>query len=451
MDLKMKPVLELQAGLWSGKTTSRELTEQVLARIKDPDGEGSRTFLQVHDKAALIAADTSDALRASGIVPSPLAGIPVSLKDLFDEQGQQTKAGSKSLDDVAPATKDSVVTARLRAAGAIIVGRTNLTEFAYSGLGLNCHYDTPRNPWDRETGRIPGGSSSGAGVSVADGMCAVAIGTDTGGSVRIPSAVNGVTGFKTTTGRIPLDGVYPLSSTLDSVGPLAPTVGCCIVTDAILDDRAPTIPTALPIDNLRFGIPQHYVLNDLDDHVAGTFEETIRRLERAGASVSEVASPMYEEIPDAMPNGGILGAEAFAHHRGRMEEEKDRYDPRVWVRIRRGENLSAADLIDCHKRRAEIQKNAEEMALPFDALLMPTCPIVAPAVAPLDNDEELYGATNIMMLRNTTVGNFLDTCALSLPCQAPGTGPVGLMIMTAPRHDEWLVRIGLAVERALSG
>ena len=207
MDLQMKPVLELQAALWSNKTTSRELTELALARINDPEGEGSRTFLQVHDEAALAAADASDASRANGIVPSPLAGIPVSLKDLFDEQGQQTKAGSKSLEDVAPAAKDSIVTARLRAAGAVLVGRTNLTEFAYSGLGLNCHYDTPRNPWDRETGRIPGGSSSGAGVSVADGMCAVAIGTDTGGSVRIPSAVNGVTGLKTTTGRIPLEGV----------------------------------------------------------------------------------------------------------------------------------------------------------------------------------------------------------------------------------------------------
>ena len=449
MDLQMKPVLELQAALWSGKTTSRELTEQALARINDPDGEGSRTFLQVHAEAALAAADASDTLRASGVVPSPLAGIPVSLKDLFDEQGQQTKAGSKSLEDAAPAAKDSVVAARLRAAGAVLVGRTNLTEFAYSGLGLNCHYDTPRNPWDRETGRIPGGSSSGAGVSVADGMCSVAIGTDTGGSVRIPSAVNGVTGFKTTTGRIPLDGCYPLSSTLDSVGPLAPTVGCCIVTDAVLDDRAPIIPKALPIENLRFGIPENYVLEDLDDHVAGTFEDTIRALERAGATVSEIPSPMYNEIPGAMPNGGILGAEAFAHHRSRMDEEKDRYDPRVWVRIRRGENLSAADLIDCHRNRADIQARAAEMAMPFDALLMPTCAVVAPAIAPLDADEEAYGAANILMLRNTTVGNFLDTCALSIPCHAPGTGPVGLTVMAASRHDEWLVRIGLAVERAL--
>ena len=449
MDLKMKPVLELQAGLWSGKTTSRELTEQALARIKDPDGEGSRAFLAVHEESALVAADASDRLRAQGVVPSPLAGLPVSLKDLFDEQGQQTLAGSKSLEGSAPATKDSIVTARLRAAGAVLVGRTNLTEFAYSGLGLNGHYDTPRNTWDRETGRIPGGSSSGAGVSVADGMCAVAIGTDTGGSVRIPSALNGVTGFKTSTGRIPLDGVYPLSSTLDSVGPLAPTVTCCIVTDAILDDRAPIVPRALPIENLRFGIPQNYVLNDLDHHVASTFEGTLEALSRAGATITEVNSSMYEEIPAAMPNGGILGAEAFAHHRPRMDEFKDSYDPRVWIRIRRGENLSAADLIDCHRIRADIQARAADMAMPFDALLMPTCATVAPAIGPLDADEDAYGAANILMLRNTTVGNFLDTCAMSIPCHPPGTGPVGLMVMTANGHDECLARIGLSIERTL--
>ena len=450
MDFAMKPVLELQAGLWSGKTTSRELTEQALARIKSPDGEGARAFLAVHEEAALVAADASDRLRAQGVVPSPLAGIPVSLKDLFDEQGQQTRAGSKSLDGTPPATRDSIVTARLRAAGAVLVGRTNLTEFAYSGLGLNSHFDTPRNPWDRETGRIPGGSSSGAGVSVVDGMCAVAIGTDTGGSVRIPAALNGVTGFKTSTGRIPLDGVYPLSSTLDSVGPLAPTVTCCIVTDAIMDDRAPIVPRALPIENLRFGIPQNYVLDDLDHQVASSFEATLEVLARAGATITEVDSAMYEEIPGAMPNGGILAAEAFAHHRPRMDEHKDSYDPRVWIRIRRGETLSAADLIDCHRKRADIIGRAREMATPFDALLMPTCATVAPAIAPLDNDEDAYGKANILILRNTTVGNFLDTCALSIPCHAPGTGPVGLMVMAANRHDEWLARIGLSIERALN-
>lgn len=449
MDFTLKPVLEIQAALWSGRTTSRELAEQALSRIKDPAGEGSRAFLAVHEESALAAADASDSLRANGIVPSPLAGIPVSLKDLFDEQGQQTRAGSRAHDDAPPAEQDSLVAARLRAAGAVLVGRTNLTEFAYSGLGLNSHFDTPRNAWDRETGRIPGGSSSGAAVSVTDGMAAVAIGTDTGGSVRIPSALNGITGFKTTTGRIPLDGVYPLSATLDSIGPLAPTVACCIVTDAILDGRRPDLPPALPIGNLRFGIPQDYVLDGLDDHVAATFDATLKTLERAGAAIVRVASPMYGEIPGAMPNGGILGAEAYAHHRRQMDAKRELYDPRVWIRIRRGENLSAADLLDCQRLRRDIQARAAEMALPFDALLMPTCATVAPPVDLLDNDEDAYASANVLMLRNTTVGNFLDTCALSIPCHAPGTGPVGLMVMAATNHDDWLVRVGLAVEKAL--
>ena len=445
----MKPVLELQAALWSGKTTSRELAEQALGRIDDPDGEGGRAFLAIHREAALAAADASDRLRAHGIVPSPLAGLPVSLKDLLDEQGQQTRAASRARDDAPPATRDATVTARLRAAGAVLIGRTNLTEFAYSGLGLNCHFDTPRNPWDRATGRIPGGSSSGAGVSVADGMAAVGIGTDTGGSVRIPAALNGVTGFKTTTGRIPCDGVYPLSSTLDSVGPLAPTVACCIIAEAIMAGKTPTIPRVPPLGGLRFAAPQHYVLDDLDAHVASAFEAALQALSGAGASVTEIDSRVFEEIPGAMPHGGILGAEAFALHRRQMEEKKDLYDPRVWIRIRRGENLSAADLIDCHAMRRDIMARAAEMSMSFDALLMPTCPAIAPPIADLDNDDKAYGQANFLMLRNTTVGNFLDSCALSLPCHEPGTAPVGLMVMAAGHHDGWLARVGLAVEGAL--
>ena len=447
-DRAMMPVLELQAALWSGKTTSRELTENALARIADPGGEGSRTFLAVHKESALSAADASDAMRAHGVVPSPLAGLPVSLKDLFNEQGQRTRAGSRALDDAPPAAGDSIVTKRLRAAGAVLVGRTNLTEFAYSGLGLNRHFDTPRNPWDRETGRIPGGSSSGAGVSVSDGMAAVAIGTDTGGSVRIPAALAGVTGFKTTTGRIPLDGVYPLSATLDSVGPLAPTVACCIVAEAVMADRPPVVPKAPPTANLSFGVPRHYVLDDLDNHVSETFDAALNKLSEAGARITDVDSRVFEEIPKAMPHGGILGAEAFAHHRKQMDEKKHLYDSRVWSRIRRGENLSAADLLDCHRMRRDIMARAADM--PFDALLMPTCPVVAPPIAALDNDDEAYGRANFLMLRNTTVGNFLDRCAFSIPCHGRSTGPVGLTVMAATGHDDWLKRIALAVERALS-
>ncbi len=451
MDFTRKPIVELQAALRRGETTSRELTEQALARIHDADGEGTRAFLAVHDDAALAAADASDRLRGQSIVPSPLAGLPVSLKDLFDEQGQQTRAGSKALDDVVPATEDAVVTARLRAAGAVLVGRTNLTEFAYSGLGLNGHFDTPRNPWDRGTGRIPGGSSSGAVVSVTDGMAAVAIGTDTGGSVRIPAALCGVTGLKPSTGRIPLDGVYPLSATLDSVGPIAPSVTCCAITDAVMSGSAVAVPAALPIGDLRFAVPQSYVLEGMDEHVARTFAAALERISRAGAKVVDIEAKVLEEIPDAMPYGGILGAEAYAHHRVQMEERKHLYDPRVWQRIYRASNLLAADLIDCQKKRRDIIERMTEMAMPFDALLMPTCATIAPELAVLDNDEEAYGKANILMLRNTTVGNFLDGCALSIPCHEPGTGPVGLMILAAHGQDDLLIRIGLAVEEVMAG
>ncbi len=449
MDLTGKPILELQAALWSGKTTSRELTEQALDRIRDLRGEGHRAFLVVHKASAIDAADASDRMRLYDVVPSPLAGLPVSLKDLFDEQGQQTRAASRALDDAPPAVRDSTVVHRLRAAGAVLVGRTNLTEFAYSGLGLNRHFDTPRNPWDRATGRIPGGSSSGAAVSVADGMAVMGVGTDTGGSVRIPSALCGVTGFKTTTGRIPLDGVYPLSSTLDSVGPLAPTVACCVVSEAVMAGRPAVVPKPLPLDSLRLGIPQHYVLDDLDDHVAEAFGTALARLSAAGARITEVASQVLEEIPAAMPQGGILAAEAYAHHRIQMDEKKELYDPRVWTRIRRGERLSAADLIDCQRKRRDIMARAAEMSLPFDCLLMPTCAAVAPPVGELDDDEAAYGVANLRMLRNTTVGNFLDRCAFTLPCHAAGTAPVGLMLMAATGHDDWLARIALAVETVL--
>ena len=445
----MKPVLELQAELWAGRTTSRQLTEQALSRIRDPEGEGGRAFLVVHEQAALAAAEASDSLRKHGVVPSPLAGLPVSLKDLFDEQGQQTRAASRALDDTPPAVRDSTVVRRLRAAGAILVGRTHLTEFAYSGLGLNRHFETPRNPWDRKTGRIAGGSSSGAGVSVADGMATVGIGTDTGGSVRIPAALNGVTGFKTSTGRIPLDGVYPLASTFDSVGPLAPTVACCLVADAVMADRPAVVPRALPLRDLRLGVPQHYVLDSLDDHVAETFGAALQRLSRAGARVTELDSRVFEEIPGAMPQGGILAAEAFSHHRLQMDEKKDLYDPRVWIRIRRGENLSAADLIDCQRKRADIMGRATEISLPFDALLLPACAKIAPTIESLDNDDKAYGRMNVLMLRNTTVGNFLDRCAMSIPCHEPDTAPVGLMVMAATGHDDWLARICLSIEAAL--
>jgi len=256
-----RTVLDTAADLANGRTTSRELVEAALAQIADPTGEGARTFVRIYGDSARAAADAQDRLRKAGYIASPLAGLPVSLKDLFDVSGERTLAGSKALGDSPPAQHDAPVVSRLRAAGAVLIGRTNMTEFAFSGVGINPHYGTPGNPYDRRL--IPGGSSSGAAVSVADGGVVVAIGTDTGGSVRIPAALCGIVGFKPTQKRILRDGVTPLSTTLDSIGPLANSVACCAVADAVLAGELPSVPPATPVEAIRLGVPQTYVLNDL--------------------------------------------------------------------------------------------------------------------------------------------------------------------------------------------
>src|SRR5579864_6340073 len=249
----MKPtVMSLAAELKDGRTTSRELIEQALARIADPAGEGARTFIKVYADSARAAADAQDVLRKAGYVASPLAGLPVSIKDLFDVAGEVTLAASKALDDRPPAVQDAPVVARLRAAGAVLIGRTNMTEFAFSGVGINPHFGTPGNPYDRRL--IPGGSSSGAAVSVGDGAAIVAIGSDTGGSVRIPAALCGIVGFKPTKRRIPTDGAFPLSYTLDSIGPLAPSVAACAIADAVMAGEAPSAPAPWPALGLRLGV-----------------------------------------------------------------------------------------------------------------------------------------------------------------------------------------------------
>ncbi|WP_374450452.1 amidase, partial [Stella sp.] len=315
----MRPIAELAADLAAGRTTSRELTEAALARIADPAGEGAAAFMVVHADAARAAADASDRLRRHGIVPSPLAGIPVSVKDLFDEQGQVTRAGSIALADAPPAVADAPIVARLRAAGAVIVGRTNMVEFAFSGVGLNPHYGTPAAPFERATcRRIPGGSSSGAAVSVTDGMAAVAIGSDTGGSVRIPSAFCGLAGLKPTARRVPTAGAFPLSTTLDSVGPLAPTLACCAVTDAVMAGIAPTVPEAAPLAGLRFGLPRNIVRDGIQPMVADIFDAALQRLSEGGARIVEFDFEELNEIPAANAKGGFAVAEAWALHRARI-------------------------------------------------------------------------------------------------------------------------------------
>jgi aspartyl-tRNA(Asn)/glutamyl-tRNA(Gln) amidotransferase subunit A len=265
----MPTVLSLAEDLAAGRTSSRALIEAALARIADPAGEGARSFVKVYTESARAAADAQDALRKAGYVASPLAGLPVSIKDLFDVAGEVTLAGSKALDDRPPAARDAPVVARLRASGAILIGRTNMTEFAFSGVGINPHYGTPGNPYDRRL--IPGGSSSGAAVSVGDAQAIVAIGSDTGGSVRIPAALCGLVGLKPTQNRIPRDGAIPLSTTLDSIGPLANSVACCAIADAIMAGEPPEAPPPVAALGLRLGVPQSYVLDGIAPEVGRAF------------------------------------------------------------------------------------------------------------------------------------------------------------------------------------
>ncbi len=445
----MKPLLTLAAELANRNTTSQALVEDALMRIAIASGEGERVFMRTHRESALAEAKASDALRAHGVVPSPLAGIPVSVKDLFDVAGDITRAGSKVLADAAPAAADATVIRRLRQAGAIIVGRTNMVEFAFSGLGLNPHYGTPKNPWDRATGRIPGGSSSGAAVSVSDGMAAMGLGTDTGGSVRIPAALCGLTGFKPTARRIPKDGTFPLSTTLDSVGPIASSVACCALVDSILAGDKPQVPVALPLKGLRLGVVQDYVLDGLDAAVADAFARALARFSQAGASVSDVRFEALARLPQINQKGGLVVAEAHALHREPIARRQSGYDPRVSSRILRGAEMCAADYIDVLAQRAAMIEESARLAAPYDALLMPTVVMLAPAIAPLEADDQLYARTNMAILRNPSVVNFLDGCALSIPCHQPGQGPVGMMVVGQSGEDRRLLAVGLALEAAL--
>jgi len=445
----MWTVAGLGADLATGKATSRSLVEQALARIADPAGEGARTFLKTYAETALAEAAHSDRLRNSGIVRSPVEGIPVSVKDLYDVGGDVTRAGSKVLDDSPPAPCDAPAVARLRAAGAVIVGRTNMVEFAFVGVGLNPHYGTPKNPHDRETGRVPGGSSSGAAVSVADGMCAMGLGSDTRGSVRLPAALCGVTGYKPTASRIPREGAFPLSWTLDSVGPLANSFACCAAFDAILAGVAPDSLPILPVAGLRLMVPKCFLIEDLDAAVGQAFERALSLLSKAGAHVTTVDAPAFTQSMDLYKNGGFAGAEAYLIHRERLKTRSSGYDPRVAKRLVLAMDFTAADYIQLGFDRAAFIRAAEALGAPYDAMLYPTVAAVAPTIAETSKTDDDYLRWNMRLLRNTGLGNVLDGCGATLPCHAPGDAPVGLSVAGFAGADRRILALAHAVERAL--
>jgi aspartyl-tRNA(Asn)/glutamyl-tRNA(Gln) amidotransferase subunit A len=436
--------------LRAGRTSATGLVDEALARIQAPQGEGARAFTRVYDAAARAAARASDELRAVGLARSVIDGLPISIKDLFDVAGETTMAGSVARQGEPPATADAVVVQRLRAAGAVIVGRTNMTEFAFSGLGINPHHGTPRNAWDRGTGRIPGGSSSGAAVSVTDGMAVAGIGSDTGGSVRIPAALCGLAGFKPTARRVCLQGALPLSASLDSIGPIAPTVQCCAQLDAILagEPRVTSRPAALR--GLRLAVPRTLALDGMDAHVAATFQQTLTRLSAAGALVTEIDVPAFARVAAINAKGGLTAAEAWWWHRDLIARAADRYDPRVVSRILRGKDISAADHLDVLQARAAWIAEVEADIAGFDALVLPTVPVVAPAIDETAATDDAYFRANGLVLRNPSLINFLDGCALSIPCHEAGSAPVGLMVAGPAMSDTRILSIGLALEAALS-
>jgi aspartyl-tRNA(Asn)/glutamyl-tRNA(Gln) amidotransferase subunit A len=447
------PLTQLAADLAAGRTTSRALVETALERIADPAGQGSTVFTHVDPARARAAADAHDRLRASGTVLSPLAGVPVSVKDLFDVEGEVTRAGSTALAGAPPAQADAVAVARLRHAGAVLIGRTNMSEFAFSGLGLNPHYGTPVSPYGRDeadNARVAGGSSSGAAASVADGMAAVALGTDTGGSIRIPAAFCGLTGFKPTAARIPRAGAVPLSPTLDSFGPIGNSVACCALTDRILAGLAPRIPASRHLEGVRLGVLTNYVTDDVEPEVAETLDAALRHLDAAGAIVSEVRFGALDRLPE-INRYGFSPIEAYAWHRELIARHGEDYDPRVLTRILKGEPARACDYLDLIAARAAVLAEAEATLWSrFDAVIAPTVPIVPPRVAPLAADDAVFAQTNALVLRNPSAFNFLDACALSLPCHHHGAAPVGLMLAGAPFADDTLLAIGRGVEAVLA-
>ncbi len=390
-------------------------------------------------------AEAAAARRRLGLSVGSLDGVIVSVKDLFDVAGEVTRAGSALLHGEGKvADGDAVAVRRLRAAGAVIVAKTNMSELAFSGVGTNPHLGTPANPLDRS--RIPGGSSSGAAVAVADGFCDIAIGTDTGGSIRIPSALCGLVGFKPTQARVPRDGAFPLSPTLDSVGPIARSVAQCVAADGVLSgDSRPVAP--VPLDGLRLGIVAGIPFNDIEPEIDAAFQAAISALREAGVRAVPVEIPQIEAMRQLNARtGGIVAAEAHALHQARAARFGE-MDPNIATRIEKGAAIPAADYIELLEGRRRLADELAGLWERFDVLAMPTVPIAAPSLSEVA-DPDRFNDRNLMLLRNTAIGNFFDWPAISLPVRS-GATVAGLSILARPNADRRLLAIAASAEKAL--
>ncbi|WP_395055385.1 amidase [Polaromonas sp.] len=421
--------------------------EAALAAITAAGDEGRRIFTRVYPDTARAAAQASDLRRSAGKRLGPLDGRIVSIKDLFDVAGEATTAGSQLLQGAAPAAHDALVVSRLHAAGAVIIGKTNMTEFAFSGVGINPHYGTPGNALDPR--RIPGGSSSGAGVSVARGMADIAIGSDTGGSVRIPSALNGLVGFKPTQARVPRDGAYPLSFTLDCVGPLCRSVADAAATDGVLAGTSDQPLPSRAVAGLRLGAPRGLLFSQTQDAVLAAVELALGQLATAGATLSNESLDDLLGEPFRLQEGGTLvAAEAAWIHKAGVATRPEAYDPIVLGRIRRGQTLDAATYVGIQQARAALLPALDARMAHLDALVLPTVPLLAPLIADVQ-DEDVFLRTNALLLRNPSVFNFFDLPVLSLPLPSQNGLAVGLMLVGKRGGDRELLALGAAVEALL--
>ncbi|AKJ28999.1 amidase [Caldimonas brevitalea] len=436
--------------LLAGRESAAEWLDRARAAAALPASR--HAFLRHFWPQAEAAAQAADHARAAGVPLPPLAGLAVSIKDLFDVAGHPTTAGSIVLPADRPAERDAAAVARLRRAGAALVGHTNMTEFAFSGVGWNPHHGTPANPvtaaLDPATPRIPGGSSSGAAVSVSTGAAWAALGSDTGGSIRVPAALQGLVGFKNTARLTPLDGAVPLSTTLDTACAITHSVRDAVLLHEVLADRRVAL-SCRPLSGWRLAVVRTTLLDGLDTTVAAAFERTLATLRRQGARVEELELSHIEQLSQIQSSGGFAAAESWSWHRRRLATERHRYDPRVAQRIERGAAMSAADYIDLQQARSAWIASMQQTLNGYDALLSPTVPIVAPPLASITDDDAEFFRVNALLLRNPSVVNMLDGCALSLPCHGPDELPVGLMVWSTALRDDTVLDVSLAIEAAL--
>jgi aspartyl-tRNA(Asn)/glutamyl-tRNA(Gln) amidotransferase subunit A len=448
IDIIGRSAVQLAALLHSGALDAEQLTERVLVAIADCDDKA--IFTKVTPDRAMAEARAATKRLREGHPASALDGVPIAWKDLFDLEGMVTTAGSRALASNPPAARDAAVVKRLRDAGMVCVGRVNMTEFAFSGLGLNPHFGTPHNPHGRDEPRVPGGSSSGSGVVVARGLVPISIGTDTGGSVRVPAAYNGVVGYKATRGRYSMDGVFPLSSSLDSLGPLCRTVADAILVDAAMRGLPWPSVTRGTLEGLRLVIPGNVVFDDAEPSVVAAFEAALDRLVAQGVKVERRKLPVFDAIFDLTRRHGALAtAEAFALHRERLDNPAtaEQIDPRVVVRTRLGADISMPDYVAILQARARLIAETEAAIGDGTFIAYPTLPWGAPPIQALRDDDDLFVRTNMGTLRNTLIGNFLDWCGVSIPCGVNAAGmPVGFLLSGLSGRDEKLLSAALAAE-----